>query len=416
MSDDRLRAVGLTWPPWAAGAERGPRGDVPGQGRTAFITGASGFIGRHLTGHLATSGWRVRCLVREASIVRPLRQAGAELVRGDVTQPDRLVEAIAGADVVFHVAGVTAALRRADYMRINGDGTWNVARACAAQSQPPTLVVVSSLAAAGPTGAGRIRTEADPPAPVSDYGRSKRAGELAAEAWAHCVPTTILRPGIVFGEWNRELLPMFRAIDTVGVHVVPTFSPPPLSYIHVADFVRLTMTAAEHGTRVGIGGPGDPGLHGRTSGARPKTAWPSELLGPGGASRSSAREDSWPARPPNRAGRSAALPGYYFAAVPEYPTYLEFGRMSARLLGRRHVVLLPLAEPLVWLTAGVTEVVSHLRGQPLHLSLDKMREATAESWACSPDAARTDLGFSPPFGLEQRLGQTIRWYRARRWL
>ena len=71
-------------------------------------------------------------------------------------------------------------------MQVNGEGTWNVARACAAQPQPPVLIAVSSVAAAGPIGEGSVRRESDPPAPVSDYGRSKRAAELAAEAW--CAP------------------------------------------------------------------------------------------------------------------------------------------------------------------------------------------------------------------------------------
>ena len=127
-----------------------------------FVTGASGFMGQHLVAALAARGACVRCLVRPTSRVRSLTRQGAELCLGDVTQPEVLRDGIAAADVVFHLAGLTRALHVRDLMRINAQGTWNVARACAAQARPPVLVVVSSLAAAGPSPPGRIRAEGDP--------------------------------------------------------------------------------------------------------------------------------------------------------------------------------------------------------------------------------------------------------------
>jgi nucleoside-diphosphate-sugar epimerase len=342
------------------------------EGRTAFVTGASGFIGRHLTAVLAERGWRVRCLVRPTSVVRPLRRVGAELHRGDVLQPTSLESGLAGVDAVFHLAGLTEAWTLADFMRVNAEGTWNVARACAARVAPPVLVVCSSLASAGPIRRGAVRTEADPLAPTSAYGRSKRAGELAAESCADRVPTTILRPGIVFGEWNRLMLPMFRTIARTGIHFVPTFAPPPLSLIHVRDLAELLVAAAERGTRIAP----------RQAGERPHT------------------------RPS----------GYYFATMAEYPTWVQLGRMTAQFLGRRHVCLFHLAEPLPWIIAAVNELIGRWRGRHEIVTWDKMREAIVPSWASSPAAASQDLAFAPAWSLGERWRQTVEWYQARGWL
>jgi nucleoside-diphosphate-sugar epimerase len=231
------------------------------------------------------------------------------------------------------------------------------------------LIAVSSVAAAGPVGEGSVRRESDPPAPVSDYGRSKRAAELAAVAWCDRVPTTVIRPGIVFGPWDRLLLPMFRSIDRLGIHPIPTFAPPPLSLLHVQDLVEVLVRAAERGTR----------LVQQSRGASP------------GA-------------------------GYYFACSGQHLTYPELGRMVAQALGRRHVLLLHLVEPLPWLVAGVTELFARLSHQPAIVNVDKMRESIQPSWAASPQAIREQLGFSEACPLDQRLRQTVAWYRAHRWV
>lgn len=336
---------------------------------TVLVTGGSGFIGRNLVDELARRSCRIRCLARPTSRVRHLRRAGAELVFGDLTQADSLLDAVKGVDTVFHAAGLVAAARSEQLMRVNGEGTWNLARACAAQPRPPVLITISSVAAAGPASASGLRRESDPPAPVSNYGRSKRAGELAVEAWADRVPTTVVRPGIVFGPWDRLLLPMFRSIARLGIHPIPTFAPPPLSLMHVHDLVDVLLLAAQRGTRLATNNNPSP-----------------------------------------------TASGYYFACSSEHLTYSELGRRLAQASGRRHVFLFHLVEPLPWLVAGVTELIGRLVHQPVIVSVDKMRESIQASWAASPRAIRDVLGFVEAHSLDQRLRQTVEWYRRHRWL
>src|SRR3954471_21472003 len=136
-----------------------------------LVTGASGFIGGRLVSRLIEQNFCVWCLVRANSRVDDLRSAGAHLIVGDMT--DRgcveraLIDSRAGA--LFHLAGLLKARSRDDFTRVNGGGVEAVAAACARCVIPPVLVVVSSLAAAGPCEGDRLRVESDFPKPVSNY-------------------------------------------------------------------------------------------------------------------------------------------------------------------------------------------------------------------------------------------------------
>ena len=146
-----------------------------------------------------------------------LRSLGMNLVSGDVSDPAALADAVAGKSVVYHLAGCTRTLNRHRFYQVNEQGPRNVIEACARQPQPPVVVMISSLAAAGPSPEGRLRVETDPCCPVSHYGWSKRAAELAAEQFADRVPITVIRPPIVFGESDCRA-PLFKTITLPHPH------------------------------------------------------------------------------------------------------------------------------------------------------------------------------------------------------
>ena len=79
----------------------------------------------------------------------------------------------------------------------------------------------TSLAAAGPAIGDRPRRESDPPAPVSNYGRSKRAGEQAIEQFAAKIPITIVQPAIVFGEADPQMRSVFRSVAASAFTLFP---------------------------------------------------------------------------------------------------------------------------------------------------------------------------------------------------
>lgn len=335
---------------------------------SVLVTGATGFIGLHLVEGLVRRGDAVRCLVRLTSPVEPLKALGVELVTAPLDDAAALRSAVAGTDVVFHVAGLIRAFRNQDFYRVNQDGTAQLAKACAAQSNPPRLVLVSSIAAAGPCQRGQIRIESDPPVAVSHYGRSKLGAERAAEKWAAQVPLTIVRPGIVFGPRDTGFTQVLRSIRHFYCHLSPGFHPPPLSYLHVADLVELLLIAAERGGRVSANGDGKPGQ------------------------------------------------GCYFAAAPEHPTYAELGHIVRGMLGRPNAPVVPVPGPIAYCVGGLNEFIGRLRGSPEELCRDKIRDALAASWACSGEAARRDLGFSPARPLAARLEETVEWCLENRWV
>jgi nucleoside-diphosphate-sugar epimerase len=337
-----------------------------------LVTGASGFIGQHLVRRLVERGCRVSCLVRATSRIDELRSAGAQLVTGDVTDRAGMGSALEAsqAGVVFHLAGTVKALRADDFARVNAGGVESVAAACeqlgARRAEPPVLVVVSSLAAAGPCARGRSRVEGDSPAPVSAYGRSKLAGEQAAARHAAAVPTSIVRPAIVFGPGDRGVLEMFRPIARWGIHVVPGRGEERFSLVHVADLVDGLLLAAEKGERLHQGG--SPGQ------------------------------------------------GVYFMAAEDEPTYAELGQALAVALGKKRATVVHLPGPLVRLAGLCGDAMGRIRQRPGWVSSDKTAEALAGSWTCSSVKARTQLGWAPAAALAERLRETAQWYRQAGWL
>ncbi len=335
-----------------------------------LVTGASGFIGFHLVRALLEQGHELTCLVRKSSKLDRLAGLSIRRADGDVTDPESLCRVVRGYDAVYHLAGLVKAIHVQQLYQVNREGVANVARACAAQTTPPVLMVVSSLAAMGPSNPRRPRVESDPPAPVSNYGRSKLAGEQAARQWASRVPITILRPPVVFGEADPATYEIFKPIARFGVHVVPTWRTHRVSLIHADDLLQAMILAAQRGKRM-LCDPGDS---------------------------------------------VAAARGCYFVPAERDLTFAEMGRMMGAALGRRRTLVVRLSPIAVWTFGLVATALSRLRGQSWYFNLDKAREARAGSWTCSGDAAARDLGFAVSAPLDERLRQTAHWYREQGWL
>src|SRR5690606_19552491 len=155
--------------------------------RVALVTGATGFVGSHLTEALVRRGWRVRCLTRRTSSTGWLPLDHVELVQADVGDPSpdtrsALASAMRGVDVVFHLAAVTSAATDDEYFRVNVDGTRRMATMMGEVAPEAHFVLCSSLAAAGPPRPGRPAREGDRDSPQSAYGRSKLFSEQVLAA------------------------------------------------------------------------------------------------------------------------------------------------------------------------------------------------------------------------------------------
>ena len=167
----------------------------------ALVTGASGFIGRHLCRHLQAAGHAVRAFSR--SLPTPDTHSPPAWdthpwdthFPGDILNRKVLEKACAGVQAVFHLAGIarTATRRDPGAMRVNVEGTRNLLEA-ARNAGAQSLIFVSSALAAELDGQ-------DPHSRPGDYARSKWLAErLVLEANGRDgMQTTVLRPAPVYG-------------------------------------------------------------------------------------------------------------------------------------------------------------------------------------------------------------------------
>jgi len=325
----------------------------------AFVTGASGFIGPHFVKLLTDRGVRVTCLIRNSSDLSRLEPYKPRFVYGDVMDPDSLGTAISGCDVVYHIAGLTKSVPADVMWRVNEMGVRNIAQACADMKVPPVLVILSSIAAAGPAPRERPLTESDAPKPISKYGLSKLKGEQAALEFAGRLPITIVRAPIVFGEGDMDGLALFKSIASFRLHMMPTLRSYRFSLIHAADLSVAMLLVAEKGKRI-----------------------------------STDHSDK----------------GIYFAAAEQNPTYANYGRMIGKSMGMNLVVPWPNLPTTIWMMGAASELYSRMSGKALILNWDKTREALAGSWACSAERINTEVGFRTERLLADRLSQTVQWY------
>jgi nucleoside-diphosphate-sugar epimerase len=170
--------------------------------RLVAVTGASGFIGRVLVPLLLQQGFRVRASARNASAAPP----ATEFVLGDLRDSAVATRLASGADVVVHLGGQAHVEARDENQRrvmfdVNVGATVELARLSAA-TNVQQFVFASSIGVLGARLApGSRLTEASPPDPQGDYGRSKLAAEheLVALSKSSGMPVTIVRPTLVFG-------------------------------------------------------------------------------------------------------------------------------------------------------------------------------------------------------------------------
>jgi dihydroflavonol-4-reductase len=218
-----------------------------------FLTGGSGFIGGVLAAALRERGDEVVALARSETAAGKVAALYAEPVRGDVLDRRSLEAAMAGCDLVYHVAGVNSHCPKdpARLTRVNVEGTENVVRAAAAAGV--RRVVFTSSAASIGEAQGTVGTETSPHrgSYLSVYDRSKHDGERAALAAGTetGVEVVALNPSSVQGppraSGNGALIIAYlngrlRAfIDT------------PVSIVDVQDVVRAQLLAATEG------GPGE---------------------------------------------------------------------------------------------------------------------------------------------------------------
>jgi dihydroflavonol-4-reductase len=318
-----------------------------------LLTGASGFVGSHILDSIRSRGLSCVLLMRPCSNKRFIsgHLESVDMKLADFSSPEALAPVMAGVTHVLHCAGCIRALKREDFYAGNQGITRNLV-AAANQAGVQRFVHISSLAAAGPARPD-LPANPDQPGPVSEYGRSKLAGEDEVRSGFRG-EHVILRPSAVYGPRDLEFLRLFKAAK----RYVIAGSSQALSLVYVKDLAEATVECLAH-----------PAAPGRT----------------------------------------------WFLANWEVVTVRQMGQAVAALM-KRKVVAIPLPNMLQLGLCVAGELQSWITGRPNVLSLQKYAELRAPAWVCSPEPLRRELGLECPTNMQEGLRQTLAWYLEQGWL
>ena len=319
-----------------------------------LITGATGFVGSHLIEALGRRGIAARALVRETSDTSLLDRFGIVRVVGDLGDAATVRRAVDGAATVVHMAAATRALSPEAFHRVNADGTQRLVEAMREAGGRPRLVYLSSLAAAGPAREAPVGP-ADPPRPITAYGRSKLAGERACLA-EPAIESAVLRPPAVYGPGDRDLLTFFRLADR-GVLPVVGRTGRRLQMVHARDLAEAIVQAIRTPTATGV---------------------------------------------------------FHIAEPVAYP-WTRLLELVAEAVGVDGVRI-RVPGLLVRAAATVSELTGRVVRKPVIFDRDKAKEILAAGWLCETDRARQELGFEAMIPLPTGLRETASWYRTYGWL
>jgi len=328
---------------------------MPRLGGKVLITGASGFIGTRLRDELLSAGSDVVAIRRPGS---PTAKAGRS-VEADYASMSDLEGVIAAEtpDYVLHVAGVTKGSSYEDFRVGNVMPTRNLLTALH-KEHPETkrFVLVSSLAAYGPSATTAPHREQDPPRPIEHYGESKLEAERVVQDESGQIPWTIVRPSGVYGPGDVDYFNLFKSVMR-GWNAFFGNRERIMSVIYVDDCVRGILEAAKHENSIRKG---------------------------------------------------------YFLTSPEQVTWEQFQSEIVRVIGRR-VRTVDLPELLVSVAAVGGEIASKIDKKPRLLNLQKARMGAQQAWTCVGDAARSDFGFTTEIDLPEGIRRTHEWYSDNGW-
>ena len=328
-----------------------------------LITGASGFIGSFIVEEALRREMEVWAAVRPTSSKRYLQDNRIHFIELDFGSKETLKRQLDGHrfDYVVHAAGVTKCLDKADFKRINTDGTRHLVDALIELGMPlKRFVYLSSLSVYGAIHEHmpyQDITENDCPHPNTAYGKSKLDAERYLDSIGNDFPYIILRPTGVYGPRERDYFLMAQSINR-HIDFAVGFSRQDITFVYVLDVVQAVFLAF------------DRGMSGRK----------------------------------------------YFLTDGEVYRSADFSDLLKKEMGIGW--MLRIVAP-VWLLRIVTffgERVSRLTHKPIALNDDKYNILRQRNWRCDIEPTVDELGYHPHYKLAQGVKLTVKWYKRHRWL
>ena len=328
-----------------------------------LITGASGFIGSFIVEEALKQGFETWAAVRKSSSKEYLQDERIHFIELNLSSKAQLIEQLRPHqfDYVVHAAGVTKCLNKADFRRINTEGTKNLVDALLDLQMPlKRFVFLSSLSVFGAIKErlpyDEIR-EDDTPQPNTEYGRSKLEAEHYIDSIGSRIPYIILRPTGVYGPREKDYFMMAKSIKQ-HIDFAVGYQRQDITFVYVTDVVQAVFLALEKG----------------------------------------------------ETGRK------YFLSDGQVYQSTTFSDLIHEELGRPW--WLRITAP-VWVLRVVTffgEYIGHITGKVTALNNDKYNILRQRNWRCDIEPARRELGFEPKVQLKEGVKTTIQWYKDHKWL
>ena len=194
-----------------------------------LVTGATGFVGRHLVQALRAKGYQIRALVRDSAKADALRALGCEIASGDVTDISSLEKSMQGVDVVYHLVGIRREIGRQSFESVNTHGTKNVVDAMIKANLRRLIFV--SIVKADPTSHSR-------------YLRSKWFAEEAIRESS--LSSTIFRSAVIYGEGGEGFTTLVNMVRNAPIVPVVGNGLYKMQPLFVGDLVECLVRALDN--------------------------------------------------------------------------------------------------------------------------------------------------------------------------
>jgi len=323
-----------------------------------FLTGGTGFIGRHLTDVLLKNGFKVTLLSHNRTY-QGADHPNLKIIRGNIRYPGTWRDVLSETDGVIHAAGSVSEANFYRYIRINTEATAALARECSLHENIRQFIFISSLSAAGPSEPGNPIREFHPAEPVCEYGKSKLMAEGRLLHLSAPFPKIIIRPPAVYGSYDKALLPVFKLAHH---RIRPVFKTGLLEFslIHVTDLcniiMRLTLNPRLKHDEIFFVNDGKP-IH----------------------------------------------------------TQKEIFNLLENNIQRK-MIPIPVSKFLLGSYSYLAELSGSVTGKMPLLNIDKYREFKQKAWTCHSDKLMDFLDYRIKYPLEKGLKDTYTWYRMHHWL
>lgn len=213
-----------------------------------LVTGATGTVGWPIARDLAARGDSVRALVRDVERARGLLPDGVEPVRGDVTERDSVRRAVAGAEIVYHAAGLPEQWRRdaTDFIRVNVEGTRTLAEEALAAGVRRFAYTSTIDVFRWTPGRPFDEEVLDPDPRPTAYERSKQEADRIVVALAERgLDAVFLHPAAVYGPVPALAVGLNDLIVRLARRKIPMLLPGGMPVVHCDDVATAHVRAVD---------------------------------------------------------------------------------------------------------------------------------------------------------------------------